>query len=79
MTPTQIVLAACAVVTALASVGAFSYTRSAARDAAWSRRALEGEQHSDGLIETVEENEQRSQANARALRRAELRTDGGER
>jgi len=78
MTPTQIVLATCAVVTALSAVGAFSYTRRAAQDARWSRRALEGEKHSDGLIETVEENEQRTRANAQALRRADLRTDGGD-
>jgi len=79
MSPLQVILAACAVVTALSSLGALSYTRNAAKDARWSRRALEGEQHSDGLIETVEENEQRSRANTRALRRADMRTDGGER
>ncbi|SEW10052.1 hypothetical protein [Halobacterium jilantaiense] len=77
MTWTQVVMAISAVITALSALGALSYTRQAARDARWSRRALEGEQHSDGLIECVEENEQRSRANERALRRVDLRTDGG--
>jgi hypothetical protein len=74
---TQVVMAISAVVTALSALGALSYTRRAARDARWSRRALEGEQHSDGLIERVAENTQRSRHNNRALRREGLRTDGG--
>lgn len=77
MTWTQVVMAISAVVTALSALGALSYTRRAARDARWSRRALEGEEHTDGLIETVAENVQRSRRNKRALRREGLRTDGG--
>jgi len=74
---TQVVMAVCAVVTALSAVGALGYVRRAARDARWSRRALEGEEHSEGLIETVAENFKRSRRNKRALRREGLRTDGG--
>jgi|GEM_PF-2347169 len=74
---TQVVMAVCAVVTALAAVGAFGYVRQAAEDARWSRRALEGEAHSDGLIQAVAENRQRSRRNKRVLRREGLRTDGG--
>ena len=76
---TQVVMAISALVTALCALGTVGYVRQAAKDARWSRRALEGEQHSDGLIETVDENEQRSRANAQALRRADMRTDGGKR
>lgn len=76
MSWTQVVIAVSAVVTALAALGAFNYVRSAARDAAWSRRALEGEEHSDGLIETVAENAHRSVRNEHALRREGLRADG---
>lgn len=79
MTATQVVMAVSAVVTALSALGTFAYIRQTARDARWSRRALEGEKHSDGLIERVEDNEQRSRANTRALRDADLRTDGGNR
>jgi len=77
MTWTQVVVAVSAVITALSALGAFSYTRRAARDARWSRRALEGEEHTDGLIETVMENVKRSRRNKKALRREGLRTDGG--
>ncbi|GAA0276982.1 hypothetical protein [Halobacterium noricense] len=77
MSMTDLIMAASAVVTALSAFGAFTYTRRAARDARWSRRALEGEEHSDGLIETVATNLKRSRRNARALRREGLRTDGG--
>ncbi|MCD2202737.1 hypothetical protein [Halobacterium sp. KA-6] len=78
MTPADIIMAASTVVTALCAVGALRYVRQAARDARWSRRALEGEQHSDGLIETVAENARRSTRNKRVLRREGLRTDGGD-
>jgi len=78
VTLTDVVLSGSAVVTALASVGAFRYVRDAAADAAFSRRALEGERHSRGLISRVKENERRSVENERVLRRADLRTDGGE-
>ncbi len=77
MTWTQVIMAVSAVVTALSALGAFSYTRQAAKDARWSRRALEGEEHSDGLIETVAKNVKRSRRNRRVLRREGLRTDGG--
>jgi len=77
MTWTQVIMAVSAVVTALSALGAFSYTRQAAKDARWSRRALEGEEHSDGLIETVAKNAKRSRRNRRVLRREGLRTDGG--
>jgi len=79
MSWTQVVMAISAVVTALCALGTVGYVRRAARDARWSRRALEGEEHTDGLIETVAENVRRSRRNKRALRREGLRTDGGPR
>lgn len=77
MTWTQVVMAISAVVTAACALGTVGYIRRAARDARWSRRALEGEEHSDGLIETVGKNAKRTRRNRRALRREGLRTDGG--
>jgi len=77
VTWTQTAIAISAVVTALCALGTVGYVRQAARDARWSRRALEGEEHTDGLIETVAENVKRSRRNKRALRREGLRTDGG--
>lgn len=79
MNATNAIMALSAIVTALSALGAFRYVRQAARDAAWSRRALEGEANRSGLIETVAANRQRSRQNELALRRAELRTDGGDR
>lgn len=78
MTWAQVVMAVSAAVTAACAVGTVGYVRRAARDARWSRRALEGEEHSDGLIETVAKNEKRSRRNTRVLRREGLRSDGGE-
>lgn len=77
MSWTQVVMAVSAVITALCALGTVGYVRRAARDAHWSRRALEGEEHSDGLIQTVDENARRSERNKRALRREGIRTDGG--
>ncbi|WP_353634594.1 hypothetical protein ABSL23_02245 [Halobacterium sp. NMX12-1] len=73
----QVVMAVCAIITALCALGTVGYVRRAARDAHWSRRALEGEEHSDGLIQRVAENTQRSKRNKRVLRREGLRADGG--
>jgi len=77
MTWTQVVMAISALVTAGCALGTVGYVRRAAKDARWSRRALEGEEHSDGLIERVAKNAQRSRRNKRVLRREGLRTDGG--
>lgn len=77
MTALQAVMAVSAIVTALSALGAFEYVRRFAADAAWSRRALEGEEHSDGLIQTVERVEKRSRQNSRALRREGALPDGG--
>ncbi|WP_232703157.1 hypothetical protein [Halobacterium wangiae] len=71
------IMQASAIITAACAVGALRYVRRAARDARWSRRALEGEEYSDGLIETVARNARRSTRNERALKREGLRTDGG--
>jgi hypothetical protein len=68
---------ASAIITAACALGALRYVRRAAQDARWSRRALEGEEYSEGLIEMVTANARRSTKNKRALQRQGVRTDGG--
>lgn len=74
----QAVIALSAVITALASVGAFAYVRETRQDAKTARRLLEGTQASAGVIERVEDVEEQSEQNthAAARNRRALRREG---